>query len=144
MIEPLNVKSPTVLVRVRAAPKVELIAQVLLPELVKFPFRTRGFPEMLKPPLLKFTGPINVRISLMFARPLAPENVSVSPFEGPVPPQLAIVDQFASVPDPCQVKVLPKSTVAENGLLNNIAIRQADPDFGKRLSLRAATKFKGQ
>ena len=109
VIEPPRVKVPELLVKVLAAPSVELIPQVLVPELVKSPFRVRALPEILKPPELKVTAPTLVRtppeMSLPFVKRVAPEKMRVSPLTGAVLPQFAAVDQLLSAPPPFQVMV---------------------------------------
>ena len=111
MIEPPRVNVPELLVKVLAAPSVELIPQVLAPELVKSPFRVKALPVTLKPPELNVTAPMLVRtppeMSLAFVKRVAPEKMRVSPFTGAVPPQFAAVDQLLSAPLPFQVIVAP-------------------------------------
>jgi hypothetical protein len=84
---------------------VELIDQVLLPELVKSPAKVSALPLMENPPLPNVTAPTEVRKLFVLLGRVAPLNTSASPFTGAAVTQLATVDQLSSPPPPFQVIV---------------------------------------
>ena len=116
VIVPLRVKIPELLVKVLGPPKVELMAQVLLPELVKSPLSTNELPPIVKPPELKVTAPVLASRSLEFVSLAAPVKISASPFAGASPPQLVDVLQSTSAPLPFQVIVAAKPETAPTAL----------------------------